>query len=259
MNEEQRPYLLKETTWKAVQNTKYDIAILPWGATEAHNYHLPYGTDFYLAESVAAEAARKTWDKGHKVIVLPAVPFGVNTGQIGIPLCINMNPSTQLQVLKDILYGLNHHNIRKLVVVNGHGGNHFKQIIRELYESYPDIFVAALNWWEGLDRSEYFTDPGDHADEMETSAMMHLFPHLVLPLEEAGSGTSIPYKIKALREGWVTTQRIWHKATVDTGVGDPKFSTAEKGKRFFEAATDLIAEFLGELAMVSPDEMYQTD
>src|SRR5690625_7715272 len=106
-----------------------------------------------------------------------------------------------------------------MVIINVHRENHFKQIIRELYESYPEVFVAALNWWEGLDRHDYFTDPGDHADEMETSAMMHLFPHLVLPLEEAGSGTSIPYKIKAVREVRRTTTRIWTRATLDTRFG----------------------------------------
>lgn len=254
-----RPYLLKETNWKAVQEATYEVAVLPWGATEAHNYHLPYGTDTYLAEAVAAEAARKTWEQGHKIIVLPALPFGVNTGQIEIPFCVNMNPSTQLMVLKDILFGLQHHKIRKLVIVNAHGGNHFKQMIRELYEKFPDVFIATLNWWESADRNEYFESPGDHADEMETSAMMHLFPELVLPLEEAGQGTSIPYKIEALRKGWVSTQRIWHLATVDTGVGDPKASTPLKGKKFFEVATEMISGFLAELAAIDPDDIYLRD
>jgi creatinine amidohydrolase len=40
-----RPYVLAETTWRAVSNTRFDVAVLPWGATEAHNYHLPYATD----------------------------------------------------------------------------------------------------------------------------------------------------------------------------------------------------------------------
>jgi creatinine amidohydrolase len=67
------------------------------GATEAHNYHLPYGTDAYEAAHVAAESAKKAWDAGARVVVLPAIPFGVNTGQLDIRLCINMNPSTQLR------------------------------------------------------------------------------------------------------------------------------------------------------------------
>ena len=52
-----KPYLLAEATWKTVRDTHYHVAVLPWGATEAHNYHLPYGTDNYETEHIAAEAA----------------------------------------------------------------------------------------------------------------------------------------------------------------------------------------------------------
>lgn len=253
-----RPYVLKETNWKTVQKSEYKVAILPWGATEAHNYHMPYGTDSYLGEEVAIEAARKVWENGQKVIVLPCVPFGVNTGQIDVKLCMNMNPSTQLMVLKDLIQVLDHHGIDKLVIVNAHGGNHFKQMIREVYLEYPDVFVCSLNWWQFADASAVFEEPGDHAGELETSAIMHFFPGLVLPLEEAGPGTSIPYRIKAMREGKVTSQRIWTKATIDTGVGNPKASTPEKGEKFVEETTDQIADFLSELAVISNDEIYMS-
>lgn len=257
MDHKIRPYILQETNWKSVKDTRYEVAVLPWGATEAHNYHLPYGTDTLLAASIAAESARKAWEQGAKVLVLPAIPFGVNTGQIDIPFCMNMNPSTQLMVLRDLVRVLTHHSLRKLVILNAHGGNHFKQIIRELYEEFPEVFIAGLNWWESAERKEYFEDPGDHADEMETSTMMHFHPEWVLPLEEAGPGTSVPYSIGALREGWVTTQRIWVRATVDTGVGDPKLSTAEKGRHFAEATSSRIADFLTELAETDLDHLYE--
>ena len=89
-----RPYILAESTWKTVDATPYDVAILPWGATEAHNYHLPYATDNVQAEQVAIRAAERAWSRGSRVVVLPAVPFGVNTTQLDIKLCLNMNPST---------------------------------------------------------------------------------------------------------------------------------------------------------------------
>ena len=56
-----RPYILAENHWRTVEETKYEVAVLPWGATEAHNYHLPYGTDIIEAQEVAAEAARIAW------------------------------------------------------------------------------------------------------------------------------------------------------------------------------------------------------
>src|SRR4028118_906882 len=97
-----RPYILAETNWKEVKDTAYKVAVLPWGATEAHNYHLPYATDNMQCDYVAAESARIAWEKGVKVIVLPTIPFGVNTGQLDIKLDINMNPSTQLAIIYDI-------------------------------------------------------------------------------------------------------------------------------------------------------------
>ena len=126
------PFLLSDTTWKTVRDTKYEVAILPWGATEAHNFHLPYGTDSYEASHIAAESARRAWNAGAKVVVLPGIPFGVNTGQLDIRLCINMNPSTQAAVLTDVVRSLEGQGIPKLVILNGHGGNDFRQMIREL-------------------------------------------------------------------------------------------------------------------------------
>ena len=75
-----RPYVLAETNWKSVKKTEFQLAILPWGATEAHNYHLPYSTDVIQCDEITAEAARLAWEKGAKSIMLPTIPFGVNTG-----------------------------------------------------------------------------------------------------------------------------------------------------------------------------------
>ena len=78
-----KPYILEETNWKQIKNQKYDVAILPWGATEPHNYHLPYGTDSLETAAIASDAAAKAWEKGAKVMVLPTIPLGVqNVGQI---------------------------------------------------------------------------------------------------------------------------------------------------------------------------------
>src|SRR5688500_14983254 len=87
-----RPYILAETTWKTVRETRYEVAVLPWGATEAHNFHLPYATDTIQCDALAAESARVAWEAGARVVVLPTVPFGVQTTQLDIPLCLNMNP-----------------------------------------------------------------------------------------------------------------------------------------------------------------------
>ena len=139
-----RPYLLAETNWKTVRDTRYDVAILPWGATEAHNFHLPYGTDVIESEAVAAESARRAWERGTRALVLPCVPFGVNTGQLDVPFCMNMNPSTQAAVLADVAAVLDAHAVSKLVILNGHGGNDFRQMIRELQPKAETVAVKRL-------------------------------------------------------------------------------------------------------------------
>lgn len=257
MSNKIRPYVLAETNWKQVKDEDYTVAILPWGATEAHNYHLPYATDNILGESNAIEAAAKAWEQKAKPIVLPTIPFGVNTGQMDVKLCMNMNPSTQYAVLKDVVQVLDAHKIHKLVILNAHGGNNFKQMIRELSLEYPDVFICAINWWQLSDAKKYFEEPGDHAGELETATVMHLTPDLVLPLEEAGDGAAKTFKIQGLREGWVTTQRAWTKVTADTGTGNPQQATAENGRQFFEKTTDMIAGFITDLHHADLQDMYE--
>jgi len=251
-----RPYILDELTWKTVRDTRYEVAILPWGATEAHNYHLPYSTDSLETEAVAERAAERAWKAGAKVVVLPIVPFGVQTGQLDIPLCINMNPSTQALVLRDVASSLAGQGINKLVVLNGHGGNDFRQIIREL-QPEVSLFLCVVNWYRILDLKPYFSDLGDHAGEMETSVMQHIAPERVLPLSEAGSGKARGFKIAAFREGWAWAPRQWTQVTDDTGVGNPAASTAEKGKRYVEAVSGKLGDFLIELAKADPKRLYE--
>jgi creatinine amidohydrolase len=250
-----RPYVLSETNWQEVQNTAYEVAVLPWAATEAHNYHLPYGTDVYESQRIAEEAARLAWEQGSKVVALPTIPFGVNTGQLDIPLTINMNPSTQLAVLRDVVESLELQDIPKLVILNGHGGNDFRQILREL-QGATEVFVCTVNWWTILDGQQFFDEPGDHGGELETSLMLHLHPDLVF-LDQAGEGRANAFRVAALREGWAWAPRAWRRATHDTGSGNPSRATAEKGARFFGAVTEKIAGFLVELAATPAHRMYE--
>jgi len=252
-----KPYLLGELTWKTVKNEDYEIAILPWGATEAHNYHLPYATDNLESDLIAEVSAKKAWEKGVKVIVLPNLPYGVNTGQIGIKLDINLNPSTQQAILDDILASIDRAGIRKLVILNSHGGNDFKQMIRELGLKYPDIWMIQTNWYVIPTPGPLFTETGDHAGEMETSLMMHLCPQKILSLENAGDGKFRIPKIRALREGWSWSERIWPLVTKDTGIGNPYNATAEKGMKYFNHITDEIAVLIMELSGLERDKLYE--
>jgi creatinine amidohydrolase len=250
------PFLLAGATWETVRQTRYEVAVLPWGATEAHNRHLPYATDTIQSEAVAREAARQASTGGARVIVLPAVPFGVNTGQRDVPFCLNMNPSTQTALLRDLVASIEPHGVRKLVILNGHGGNDFRQMIRELQPATP-VVLCQVNWYACVDPRTYFDAPGDHAGELETSVMMHVAPALVRPLADAGSGAARAFRVAAFREGWAWTPRQWTSVTADTGVGDPSRATPERGARYFADVTARIAGFLRELAGADPAKLYE--
>jgi len=251
-----RPYILAETNWKNIQKTTFDLAILPWGATEAHNYHLPYGTDVIEADRIAAAAAEIAWNKGAKIIVLPTIPFGVNTGQADIKLDVNIYPSTQMAILSDIIEMLNRQNIKKLLILNSHGGNDFKTLIRELGLKYPEMFLSTCNWYQALNKKDFFDEMGDHADEMETSLLLYLAPELVLPLTEAGTGKEKKHKIKEFNEGWAWSERKWSQITADTGVGNPKLASAEKGEKYFIAVTEKVARLFVEIAGCDINDLY---
>lgn len=252
-----RPYILAESNWDYIKDADFELAILPWGATEAHNYHLPYATDIIEAELLAAEAARIAWEKGAKVIVLPPVPFGVNTGQSDIYLDINLNPSTQFMILKDIIEVLNRQNIHKLLIFNSHGGNDFKPFVRELGLKFPKMFICSSDWFKALERGKYFENSGDHAEEMETSLMLHLKPEWVLPIEKWGNGKEKKNKIKSFSEDWLWAERKWSKVTEDTGIGDPRLATKDKGEKFFKDVTEKIGRTLLEISKADIDELYE--
>jgi creatinine amidohydrolase len=253
-----KPYILEQTNWKQVKNENYQVAILPWGATEPHNYHLPYGTDSLETSKIAEEAAEKAWKKGAKVMVLPTIPLGVqNPGQIDLPFCLHTKPSTQILVFKDIVEALYNQGIRKLVLMNGHGGNDFKPMIREIQPQFPEMLISLVEWFKILNLSEYFEEDGDHAGEMETSVIMHYFPHLVLPLEKAGDGKAKSSKLQGVLNKTAWIPRQWNKVSEDTGVGNPKKASAEKGEKYLEEVTSKIAEFFIEFSECDLENLYQ--
>jgi len=252
-----RPYILGETNWKAIKDAQFELAVLPWGATEAHNYHLPYATDVIESDFLAAESAKIAWNKGAKVIVLPTIPFGVNTGQSDIYLDINLNPSTQYAILNDVIETLNRQGIHKLLIFNSHGGNNWKSIVRELGLKFPEMFICVSNWFKWTDKNNYFDEIGDHADEVETSLMLHLKPEFVLAKENWGSGKQRTHKIKAFSDGWFWAERKWSQISEDTGVGNPKLATKEKGEQFFKAITQKMGDIIYDICKANINDLYE--
>lgn len=233
------------SNYGTTRQKKYDIVLLPWGATEPHNYHLPYLTDCILSHDIAVAAAVKaSEDYGVRAMVMPPVTFGSqNPGQRELAFCVYSRYETQFAILTDIVASLYCQGMRKLLIINGHGGNSFKNMIRDLTIDFPDFVIATSEWFKMAPANDCFDNPGDHADELETSVMMHYHPELV-DISEAGEGKAGSFSVSALKNGAVWIPRNWGKVSTDTGIGDPRAATAEKGEKFTAAVVTKYAEFL---------------
>jgi len=248
--EASRPFVLHEATLPQLRKLQPNVAVLPWGATEAHNYHLPHGTDVTEATAVAEAAVERANGDGAKCVLLPCIPFGNNNAQLNQVATITMRSATQQAVLFDVADSLVRQGIDRLVILNFHGGNDFKQMIRDVMLDLP-IFIVQIHGYSVAPKAmELLEEPkGDHAGEFETSLMLHLTPQWVAPLETAGDGATTPSKLPAVSgTPGVWAPREWAALTKDTGVGNPKAATAEKGRRIFEMIVEAIVPVLRQLS-----------
>lgn len=235
-------------SYNDIKDKKFDYAILPWGATEPHNYHLPYLTDCYLAHDIAVDAVRQAYEKASiNGMVLPPITLGSqNPGQWNLPFCIHTRYETQKAILTDIVSSLNCQGIHKLIILNGHGGNNFKNMLRDLAVDFPDFLIVASDSFKIVPNEGFFEERDDHAGEMETSVLMYYRPELV-NLSVAGDGNYKPFASQALRKGTGWTPRNWAKVSQDTGIGNPHKSSAEKGKKYAEAVVCELADLFIDL------------
>ncbi len=251
-------WVLSEQNHAFIASKKWDVVVLPFGATEPHNIHMPYGTDIFQVEEVGRRACERAYRRGGNVLLLPAMPFGVNTNHLKVPggLALSVTPTTLLKLLTDLVDALSRQGIRKMVLLNGHGGNELKPLTRELFHK-TDMFLCVCDWFRvAVDQyPRLFAAPGEHADEMETSMGMAFFPQWMKPAV-AGSGTAKAIRFEAIRKGWVGITRPWHLLTEDTGVGDPGAATAEKGRELMEIVVERLGDFLYELAVSPMDEKF---
>lgn len=239
-----RAYVISESNYQQLRENPPNVVVLPWGATEAHNYHLPHGTDVYEASHLALRGTELAYGSGAKVGVLPAIPFGNNEQQLDQVATISFTTRTAMAILDDVVRSLKSQGIDRLVLVNGHGGNEFKPMIRDIQNKYG-VLIVRVNFFQLAPEvsAEVFDEPGDHADEMETSLLLHLEPELVV-MEQAGPGSRNAVEVEGLDQAGVWTPRPWSATHPDTGCGDPKLATAEKGAKYFEAMAASLSKLL---------------
>ena len=250
------PWRLAEVNLKFVRKANYQVAVLPIGATEPHNLHLPYATDNYEVETVCDRACAYAWKKGGKAVLLPTIPYGADQNMMEFPFAMNVDGEVLYSIIENITRSLEHHGVKKLVVVNGHGGNSFRSGVRTLYRKYK-VFVCVVNWYDAVSQecSKIFEHPGNHADEFETSLMMHLTPDLV-NIKDADDGKIRPSKFDAGNEGWAWYPRPFDRLTTNSGIGYPKKATAAKGKKCLDLAEKKIGDFFVQLSKAKMDKKF---
>ena len=247
---------LTATNLHRAAQRRYEVAVLPLGAIEPHNRHLPQGHDFRHTTHVARQCCAAAWDRSPSVICLPTLPYGVDCNLLEYPLTIHVSQAALDAMIRDIIVSLLRHDIRKVVLINGHGGNDFAPLIRQIQCDH-EVHVFGCNWWTvGHDRyADIFDQPDDHAGEFETSVALALYPELVEP-DVAGDGRALPFRFDALNQGWVRTSRDFGKLNDHCACGDPAAAAPEKGRRYLDLVCSRITDFLVQLAQSPIDETF---
>lgn len=247
---------LAETNLKRLSESKIEVAVVPIGAIEPHNRHLPEGQDLLHTTYIAENSCQRAWEKCQSVICLPTLPYGVDCNLMDFAMAIHVSQDTLNALVRDIIASLDCHGIKKVLIINGHGGNDFTAFIRQI-QCDLDVHVFQCNWWTvGHDiYPTIFDNPDDHAGEFETSVALALYPDLV-ELDNAAEGASRPFRFEALQKGWVKTSRNFSKLNDHCAVGDPSKASADKGRKYLEVVINRISDFLIEIAQSQVDEYF---
>jgi creatinine amidohydrolase len=212
------------------------IAVLPVGATEQHGPHLATGTDTLLAERVSLAAASRTND-----VVLPAIPYGCSLGHTSHwPGTLSLHPATMTAVVVEVGRWAHASGFRKLVLVNGHATNGppCQSALLQLRHELPDLrpcFVSLFDLTPKI-AARYAQDAPDfHANEAETSLLMHLEPGAVDPTAIVDEPDRTVGRVLLYPMPAVTASGV---------VGAPSGASAERGAELFSALVEALAELL---------------
>jgi len=241
-----------ELRWPAMKalDRGHAVVILPVGSMEQHGPHLPLQVDHFIANRLAEDLEKKM----PEVLVLPPLWAGVSAHHMDFPGTITLRPRVFIDLLQEIFACLHHHGFRRVVLLNGHGGNRssLEVLGQELYADYG-LSVNVIVYWDlvpelvkSLKKSE--SKGMGHSGEIETSLMLYLAPHLVR-LSEVPPGFRSdrqPKKKAALGEGIKRYVNI--KEYSEIGVdGFPEAASKEDGQRFYIAVLTALERAIGAL------------
>jgi creatinine amidohydrolase len=223
--------------------------VVPIAALEQHGRHMPVFTDSMLLGEVVERAAPRL---GERVLWAPLFWLGNSHHHMDFAGTLSASPRVYLDVLGDLLDNLIAHGFRRLVLLNGHGGNIVpgQQVVfeaRQRYRDRSDLLLLATTYWSlggkpnAVDPSIEQTKMG-HACEWETSMMLRIAPHLVGDRTQV-EAVAASFGFEPATRGWITKDR-----SAPGHIGNPRLATAEKGEVLLRVFSDDVVAFLERVA-----------
>ncbi len=232
---------LNELHWPEVGqiDRALSVAVIPVGSMEQHGPHLPFSVDSFVASHIAEALEQRM----PEILLLPPIWTGVSAHHMDYPGSITLRARVFIDLLHDVCTSLHHHGFRRLVILNGHGGNRssLEVLGQELFVEFG-LTVNTLAYWDlvpGLVKSLKATQSNGmgHSGELETSLMLHLAPHLVRQKDiPAGAlGIEPPGPTDGIKR--YVNMKDHSKPGV---IGMPSAATAEIGKKLYDGALDAL-------------------
>ncbi|MBX5321310.1 MAG: creatininase family protein [Candidatus Bathyarchaeota archaeon] len=243
--------LLHEMSWTEAKEyfSKNDIAIIPVGSNEQHGPQNPLGTDHLIAKTIAEETAKRTG-----AICLQVIPFGVSHHHRQFWGTVYVSPKTFKKYVKEVCLALNYYGVRKIVIVNGHGGNlnALTELARELREKR--IFVSVFQWWPVASKllpNIFKSDERGHAGAEETSMNLALHPHLV----SVDKAVDEEIRKHAVETEGITLPLDTADYTGSGVFGKSTTASAEKGRKVFEAVINELVKHVDLLRKAKVEDL----
>lgn len=244
--------ILQEMTIDQVREFRAEVVVLGVASTEPHGPILPYGTDFFQCDALCRGAVELANRRSARALMYPTLPIGNNVNFKPFPFACRISVRTLMMTLLDIIQALEEDGIRKIVLVDGHGGNTdaMRATLREHFDRTDPsrrAFVCITAGPLSKEAAAVIEHPSDHGGESETCRMMHLRPDLVHAdkLQDLPVGRPM---VESIAQGKVFYVRPWHLHVPLGGGGETRASSAEKGRILVEGGAAGLADFLVELS-----------
>ncbi len=227
------------------------VVIIPLGSTEQHGPHLMVGADALIATGISELVAQQLVAEGTPAVVAPTVSIGNSIHHMSFPGSLTLKPETYMQWLLEYCECLAHHGFKKIVMINGHGGNNLptQTAIININEKlgFP-VYTMTYECGSEREVDEILETQrgGMHACEMETSVALHLYPDLVDPSYKEVKGGDYS-KEKPFTGPKVYTFWRMEQYTDNGAIGNTYAASPEKGKRLVDVMVKNLTRLIKEL------------